>query len=86
MVQAALDMGLTDAQARSLATSTFAGSTALAASSSEPLSVLRERVTSKGGTTYAALTHMEDKQVKAAFVAAMQAAAARAKELGAQFG
>jgi pyrroline-5-carboxylate reductase len=48
--------------------------------------VLRERVTSKGGTTYAALTHMEVKQVKSAFVAAMQAAAARAKELGAQFG
>lgn len=86
MVEAALGMGLTEAQARSLATYTFAGSTALAASSSEPLSVLRERVTSKGGTTYAALTHMEDKQVKAAFVAAMQAAAARAKELGAQFG
>ncbi len=86
MVEAALGMGLTEAQARALATSTFAGSTALAAASSDPLSVLRERVTSKGGTTYAALTHMEDKQVKAAFVAAMQAAAARAKELGAQFG
>ncbi len=86
MVEAALGMGLTEDQARSLATSTFAGSTALAASSSEPLSVLRERVTSKGGTTYAALTHMENKEVKATFVAAMQAAAARAKELGAQFG
>jgi pyrroline-5-carboxylate reductase len=86
MVEAALGMGLTEDQARSLATSTFAGSTALAAASNEPLSVLRERVTSKGGTTYAALTHMEDQHVKAAFVAAMQAAAARAKELGAQFG
>lgn len=86
MVEAALGMGLTEAQARSLATSTFAGSTALVASSSEPLSVLRERVTSKGGTTYAALTHMEGAQVKAAFVAAMQAAQKRATELGAQFG
>ena len=86
MVEAALGMGLTEAQARSLATSTFAGSTALAAASSEPLSVLRERVTSKGGTTYAALTHMEGAQVKAAFVAAMQAAQKRAAELGAQFG
>ena len=86
MVEAALGMGLTEAQARSLATSTFAGSTALATASSESLSVLRERVTSKGGTTYAALTHMEDKQVKAAFVAAMQAAQKRAAELGAQFG
>ena len=86
MVQAALGMGLTEAQARTLATATFAGSTALAAASTEPLATLRERVTSKGGTTYAALTHMEGAQVKAAFVAAMQAAAARAKELGAQFG
>ena len=86
MVEAALGMGLTEAQARALATSTFAGSTALAAASSEPLSVLRERVTSKGGTTYAALTHMEGANIKAEFVAAMQAAQKRAAELGAQFG
>jgi pyrroline-5-carboxylate reductase len=86
MVQAALDMGLTEAQARSLATQTFAGSTALAAASSEPLGVLRERVTSKGGTTYAALTHMEGANIKAEFIAAMQAAQKRAAELGAQFG
>jgi pyrroline-5-carboxylate reductase len=85
MVEAALGMGLTEAQARALATSTFSGSTALAATSSEPLSVLRERVTSKGGTTYAALAHMEDKQVKAAFVAAMQAAQKRAVEMGKLF-
>jgi pyrroline-5-carboxylate reductase len=86
MVQAALNMGLTEAQARTLATSTFAGSTALAAASSEPLGVLRERVTSKGGTTYAALTHMENANIKAEFIAAMQAAQKRAAELGAQFG
>jgi pyrroline-5-carboxylate reductase len=86
MVEAARGMGLTEAEARSLATSTFAGSTALAATASETLGVLRERVTSKGGTTYAALTHMEGANIKAEFVAAMQAAAARAKELGAQFG
>ena len=86
MVQAALDMGLTEVQAKSLATSTFAGSTALAASSSEPLSVLRERVTSKGGTTYAALTYLDEKHVKEEFIAAIQRAALRAKVLGAQFG
>jgi pyrroline-5-carboxylate reductase len=85
MVEAALGMGLTEAQARSLATSTFAGSTALAATSNETLGVLRERVTSKGGTTYAALTHMEGANIKAEFVAAMQAAAARAKEIGILF-
>jgi pyrroline-5-carboxylate reductase len=86
MVQAALDMGLSEAQARSLATATFSGSTALAAASSEPLGVLRERVTSKGGTTYAALTHMESANIKAEFMTAMQAAQKRAAELGAQFG
>ena len=85
MVQAALDMGLSQTQARSLATATFAGSTALAAASSEPLGVLRERVTSKGGTTYAALTHMEGAHFKAEFVAAMRAAEARAKEMGKQY-
>jgi pyrroline-5-carboxylate reductase len=86
MVQAALAMGFTDSQARSLATATFAGSTALAAASTEPLGVLRERVTSKGGTTYAALTHLDAHHVKATFIAAMQAAQTRAAELGAQFG
>jgi pyrroline-5-carboxylate reductase len=86
MMQAALDMGLTEVQARSLAISTFAGGTALAAASSEPLGILRERVTSKGGTTYAALQHMEGANIKAEFVAAMRAAEARAKEMGALFG
>jgi pyrroline-5-carboxylate reductase len=86
MVQAALDMGLTQVQARSLATATFAGSTALATASSENLSVLRERVTSKGGTTYAALTHMEGANIKAEFIAAIRAAQTRATEMGALFG
>lgn len=86
MVQAALELGLTQTQAQRLACTTFAGSTALALASSEPLGTLRERVTSKGGTTYAALTHLENQHVKATFVAAIQAAAKRAQELGAQFG
>jgi pyrroline-5-carboxylate reductase len=48
--------------------------------------VLRERVTSKGGTTYAALTSLEASGVKAAFVKALKAAQQRAKELGDEFG
>ena len=44
--------------------------------------VLRERVTSKGGTTYAALTSMQQDQVPAAFIQAMHAACLRAGELG----
>jgi pyrroline-5-carboxylate reductase len=85
MVQAARDMGLDEAQAKSLAIATFAGSTALAAASSEPLGILRDRVTSKGGTTYAALTHMENANIQVQFVAAIQAARARAQEMGSLF-
>jgi pyrroline-5-carboxylate reductase len=50
------------------------------------VSVLRERVTSKGGTTHAALASMESSGVKESIIAAMKAAAARGKELGEEFG
>jgi pyrroline-5-carboxylate reductase len=86
MVQAGLDMGLDETQGRALALATFGGATTLAAQSDESPSVLRERVTSKGGTTYAALSSMEGSGVKAAFVAAMRAAQKRAGELGDEFG
>ena len=86
MVQAAQDMGLSADQGRELALATFGGATALAAQSSETPAVLRERVTSKGGTTYAALSSMETAGVKASFIAAMRAAQKRAGELGDEFG
>ena len=86
MMQAAAEMGLDEAQGRALALATFAGATALAQGSTEPPSVLRERVTSKGGTTHAALTRLEGAGVKGAFVAALHAARQRAKELGDEFG
>ena len=86
MMQAATDMGLSAAQGRQLALATFAGSTALAQASEEPPAVLRERVTSKGGTTFAALSAMQAAGVKAAVVSAIQAAQHRARELGDEFG
>ncbi len=86
MMQAAQDMGLSAEQGRQLALATFGGATTLASQSSESPAVLRERVTSKGGTTYAALTSMEASGVKAAFVQAMRAAQKRAGELGDEFG
>jgi len=82
MVQAGSEMGLDPAAARQLAQETFAGAAALAAASDESPATLRERVTSKGGTTYAALTSLEASGVKAAFVAALHAARDRAEELG----
>ena len=86
MQQAGAELGLTATQARRLAVGTFAGGTQLAADSPEPLATLRERVTSKGGTTHAALTALEQAGVKAAFVKAMHAACVRAAELGDEFG
>jgi pyrroline-5-carboxylate reductase len=86
MQQAAQEMGLSAEQGTQLAIATFTGAAQLAAQSTEPVSLLRERVTSKGGTTYAALTSMEGDGVKAAIVKALKAAAARGKELGEEFG
>jgi pyrroline-5-carboxylate reductase len=82
MMQAAQDMGLSEAQGRELAQATFAGASALAQASAESPSVLRERVTSKGGTTHAAIGVMEGEGIKAAFVRAILAARQRARELG----
>jgi pyrroline-5-carboxylate reductase len=86
MVQAGIDMGLAPEHARQLAIGTFVGASELARSASEPPSVLRERVTSKGGTTYAALTAMQAAQLSEHFRAAMDAARQRANELGDEFG
>ncbi len=86
MQQAGTELGLSPEQARQLAVGTFAGGSALAGASAEPLSLLRERVTSKGGTTHAALTAMDQAGIQPAFVTAMHAACVRARELGDEFG
>ncbi|NYE63949.1 pyrroline-5-carboxylate reductase [Duganella sp. 1224] len=86
MQQAAEELGLSAEQGKQLALATFTGAAQLAQQSSEPVSLLRERVTSKGGTTYAALSSMESGGVKAAIITAMKAAAARGKELGDELG
>jgi pyrroline-5-carboxylate reductase len=86
MTQAGIEMGLSREQAYKLAVGTFAGASSLARASQDAPEVLRQRVTSKGGTTYAAITSMEQGQVKALFVKALHAARDRAKELGDEFG
>ncbi|WP_422847923.1 pyrroline-5-carboxylate reductase [Acidovorax sp. M14] len=86
MTRAGAGMGLTEAQAHQLAVGTFVGASELARRSDESPAVLRERVTSKGGTTYAALQSMEASGVSQAFEAAMRAAEKRANELGNEFG
>jgi pyrroline-5-carboxylate reductase len=86
MVQAATAMGLSAGQGKQLALATFAGATELARRSDDAPELLRERVTSKGGTTHAALSVLDAAGVKAAFVAALKAACERAEALGDEFG
>jgi pyrroline-5-carboxylate reductase len=86
MIEAGVKMGLSGEQATQLAIGTFEGASQLAKTASEPPSVLRERVTSKGGTTYAALTSMQSAHVGELFQAALKAAQQRAHELGDEFG
>lgn len=86
MQEAAQQLGFDAVQARQLALATFQGAAQLAQQSDESVSILRERVTSKGGTTYAALCSMDASAVKPAIHQAVLAAAQRGKELGDEFG
>jgi pyrroline-5-carboxylate reductase len=86
MQEAARQFGMDEEQGRALAVATFTGAAQLAAQSGEPASVLRERVTSKGGTTAAALASFDAQGVKDAIVRGALAAEARAKEMGDEFG
>ncbi|MDD5295566.1 MAG: pyrroline-5-carboxylate reductase [Rhodocyclaceae bacterium] len=79
---AALELGFTPAAAERLALDTFLGSAKLAHQSTDDVAVLRQRVTSKGGTTEQALLSLERDQVKAAVSRAVRAAQARGRELG----
>ena len=83
---AALELGFDLPSARKLALETTLGAARLAARSEDAPAILRERVTSKGGTTEAALRSLEGDAVRAAISRAAQAAAARGRELGVQLG
>ncbi|HWL28184.1 MAG TPA: pyrroline-5-carboxylate reductase dimerization domain-containing protein, partial [Burkholderiaceae bacterium] len=85
LIQGATEMGLTDDQARTLALATVKGATELAALSHEDLATLRERVTSKGGTTAAALAVLQSRQFPSIVQEAMEAARARAAQLSVEF-
>jgi pyrroline-5-carboxylate reductase len=86
MVTAAQNMGLSDAAARALVLQTFKGATELAQRSDQSLAELRAQVTSKGGTTFAAITSMEQDRVHIQIERALAAAKQRARELGDEFG
>jgi pyrroline-5-carboxylate reductase len=79
-------LGFDEAAARQLAIDTTLGAARLAAGSDEPPALLRERVTSKGGTTAAALASLAAAGWHDALIAAVKAAEARGRELGDELG
>ncbi len=86
MIEGGVALGLSPEQSRRLALQTALGAAQLAATSDEPPSVLRERVTSKGGTTAAGLAVMAQQGLPATVAEAMAAACRRSEELGREFG
>jgi len=86
MRDAARELGLPAATAAELTLQTVLGAAQLAAGSSEDVSTLRERVTSKGGTTEAALKSMAADGVKESIIRAVNAANSRSRVLGAELG
>jgi pyrroline-5-carboxylate reductase len=79
-------LGLDAATANRLAIETFRGAALLAAQSDEDVALLRQRVTSKGGTTEAALKAFDAAAVKTGIARGIDAANARGRELGDQLG
>ncbi|MSP95977.1 MAG: pyrroline-5-carboxylate reductase [Betaproteobacteria bacterium] len=80
--RAGVELGLAPQTARTLAIQTFVGAARLAAENAEPPSVLRERVTSKGGTTEAALKVFAAEDLAGRIGRALKAASNRGEELG----
>ena len=84
--QAGVELGLSPTVSRQLAIETAYGSGRMARSATDSPLQLRQQVTSKGGTTQAALEHLEAKHIRAIFVPAVKAAAQRSAQLAEEFG
>jgi pyrroline-5-carboxylate reductase len=83
--QTGVSLGLAPEISRKLAIETAYGAGSMAHGAHESAAVLREQVTSRGGTTEAALRHLESHDVRAIFAAAIAAAAHRAAQLADEF-
>ncbi len=81
MIEAGVHLGLPRATASELVMQTVVGSAKLLRETGEHPVVLRERVTSPGGTTAAAVRELEDHKVRAAFLTALEAARDRSRAL-----
>lgn len=86
MAQAASDLGLESQAARRLAVGTLHGAGLLAHASDGDLARLRAEVTSKGGTTEAAIRTLDAGDLRGTVSRALEAATHRSRELAAQFG
>jgi len=83
MIEAGVHLGLPRDIATQLVVQTMLGSAKLLRETGEHPTVLRERVTSPGGTTAAAVRELENHKVRAAFLGAMEAARDRSRDLAA---
>ncbi len=83
MAEAGVLLGLSRERARELAVATVHGAAAMVQETGEHPVVLRERVSSPGGTTVAGVRELDAHGVRAAFIAAAEAARDRSVELGA---
>lgn len=81
MIEAGVHLGLPRTTATELVVQTVVGSAKLLRETGEHPTVLREQVTSPGGTTAAAIRQLEDHKVRAAFLTAMEAARDRSRAL-----
>jgi pyrroline-5-carboxylate reductase len=81
MIEAGVHLGLPRTTASELVVQTVVGSAKMLRETGEHPIVLRERVTSPGGTTAAAVRELEDHKVRAAFMTALEAARDRSRAL-----
>jgi pyrroline-5-carboxylate reductase len=82
MIRAGAELGLTPEESRKLAIKTCVGAARMLATSADSPEELRRKVTSPGGTTQAAITHLEQNHVGDHIVEAIKAADRRSRELG----
>jgi pyrroline-5-carboxylate reductase len=81
MIEAGVVLGMPRTTATELVVQTLYGAATMIKETGQHPTVLREQVTSPGGTTAAALRELDDHKVRAAFITAMEAAANRSREL-----
>jgi pyrroline-5-carboxylate reductase len=86
MVDAGILLGMSRAAALEMVTQAVYGAATMLRESGEHPVILREAVTSPGGTTISAIRELEKHGVRAAFIAAIEAARDRARELGGELG